>query len=247
MERDRNHIPTFDIATGRRHPAAIDPNMPHNGQRCGRAAGAHDSGVPQPPVDPLPVCRHDTAASAALLGVRLQLGLEGRKLGKRRVWVSLLLALAKRRVIATILVIGPGLREMRPLAARALGTITLTFGTVLGAMISLAPLAAVVAFAPEFALRPARAAMTWSFLFGWRTGVDDRFCPVRRRNGALLRCVRGWRPIVPLVRALPLGRAPLAAPLFAAAAWAPHIDELRLRRRPGHLRQLRMIDRGSAR
>jgi hypothetical protein len=42
----------------------------------------------------------------------------------------------------------------------------LTFGTVLRAMISLAPLAAVVAFAPEFTLRPAaRATMTWSFPF----------------------------------------------------------------------------------
>src|SRR6266849_3995632 len=43
--------------------------------------------------------------------------------------------------------------------APALGTITLTFGTMLGAMISLAPLAAVVAFAPQLALRPARATM----------------------------------------------------------------------------------------
>ena len=246
MERDRNHIPTFDIATGRRHSDAIDPNMPHNGQRRGRAAGAHDSGVPQPPVDPLPVRRHDTVASAAPLGVRLKLGLEGRKLGKRRVWVDLLLALANRRVVATILVVGPAFAEMRPLAACALGTITLTFGTMLGAMISLAPLAAVVAFAPEFTLRPAaRATMTWSFLFDWRTCLDDRFGPVRRRNGALLRCVRGRRPIVALAGALPLGRAPLAAPLFAAAARAPHIDELRLRSHPGHLRQVR-IDRGSA-
>jgi hypothetical protein len=185
-----------------------------------------------------------TVASAALLGVRLKLGLEGRKLGKRRVWVDLLLALAKRRrVVATILVLGPALCEMRPLAACALGTITLTFGTVLGAMISLAPLAAVVAFAPEFTLRPAAwAALTWSFLFGWRTCLDDRFGPVRRRNGALLR--RGWRPIVALARALPLGRAPLAAPLLAAAARAPHFDELRLHRRLGCLRQVR-IDRAS--
>jgi len=136
---------------------------------------------------------------------------------------------------------------MRPLAACALGTITLTFGTVLGPMISLAPLAAVVAFTPEFTLRPAAwATMTWGFLFDWRTCLDDRFRPVRRRNGSFLRCVRGWRPLVALARALPLGRAPLAAPLFAAAARAPHLDELRLRRRPGLLRQLR-IDRGSAR
>src|SRR5260370_4659558 len=188
-----------------------------------------------------------TVASAALLGVRLKLGLEGRKLGKRRVWVSLLLALAKRRVIVTILVLGPALREMRPVAAGALGTITLTFGTVLGAMISLAPLAAVVAFAPEFTLRPAaRATMTWSFLFDWRSCLDDRFGPVRRSsNGALLRCVPGWRPIVALAGALPLGRTPLAPSLLAAAARAPHIDELRLRRRGGHLRQL-WIDGGSA-
>jgi hypothetical protein len=54
---------------------------------------------------------------------------------------------------------------MRPLAAGALGTITLTLGTVLGAMISLAALAAVVAFAPEFTLRPSWATMTWSFPF----------------------------------------------------------------------------------
>src|SRR5260370_2827836 len=161
-----------------------------------------------------------TVASAALLGVRLKLGLEGRKLGKRRVWVSLLLALAKRRVIVTILVLGPAFREMRPVAAGALGTITLTFGTVLGAMISLAPLAAVVAFAPEFTLRPAaRATMTWSFLFDWRTCLDDRFGPVRRRNGALR---RGWRPIVALAGAVPLGRAPLAPSLLPSAPPAPH-------------------------
>jgi hypothetical protein len=135
---------------------------------------------------------------------------------------------------------------MRPLAACTLGTITLTFGTVLGSMISLAPLAAVVAFAPEFALRPAAwATMTWGFLFDWRTRLDGRFGPVRRRNGSFLRRVRGWRPVVALARALPLGRAPLAAPLFAAAARPPHIDELRFRRRPGHLRQVG-VNRGSA-
>jgi hypothetical protein len=136
---------------------------------------------------------------------------------------------------------------MRPLAARSLGTITFTVGTVLGATVSLAPLA-VVAFAPEFALRAAaRAAMTWGFLFDWRTGLDGGFGPVRRRNGSFLRCVCGWCPIVALAPALPLlGRAPLAAPLFAAAARAPHIDEFRLRRCPGLLRQLR-IDRGLAR
>jgi hypothetical protein len=60
VERDRNHVPTFDVATGRGHPDAIDPNMPDKGQRRGRAAGAHDSGVPQPPVDPLPVRGHGT-------------------------------------------------------------------------------------------------------------------------------------------------------------------------------------------
>src|SRR5258708_16209168 len=241
MERDRNHIPPFDIATGRRHADAIDPNMPHNGQRRSRAAGAHDSGVPQPPVDPLPVCRQRHSASAALLGVRLKLGLEGRKLGKRRVWVDLLLALAKRRVVATILVFGPAFCDMRPLAACPLGTITLTFGTVLGAMISLAPLAAVVAFAPEFTLRPAaRATMTWSFLFDWRTRLDDRFGAVRRRNGAFLRCIRGWRPIGALARALPLGRAPLTAPPLPAPPPAPPLPQLPLHRRPGHLRQVQI-------
>src|SRR6266849_1543069 len=185
-------------------------------------------------------------ASAALLGVRLKLGLEGRKLGKRRVWVGLLLALAVRGVVATILVVGSGFHEMRPLAAPALGTITLTFGTMLGAMISLAPLAAVVAFAPQLALRPARATMPCSFLFDWRTCLDDGLGSVLRRNGALRRCVRRWRPTVALARPLPLGRAPLAAPLFAAAARPPYVDEFRLHRRPGHLGQL-WIDSRSAR
>src|SRR5262249_52476465 len=135
---------------------------------------------------------------------------------------------------------------MRPFAACALGTIILTFGTVLGAMISLAPLAIVVTFAPEFTLRPAaRATMTWRVLFNWRTCLNGRFSPVCRRNGSFLRCVRGLRPIVALAYALPLGRAPLAAPLFAAAARAPHFDELRLHSRPGRLRQVR-IDRASA-
>src|SRR5947209_6773193 len=54
-------------------------------------------------------------ASAALLGIRLKLGLEGRKLGKWRVWVDLLLALAMRGVVAMILMLGSGFDEMRPL------------------------------------------------------------------------------------------------------------------------------------
>ena len=56
-------------------------------------------------------------ASAALLGVRLELGLEGRELGKRRIRIGLLLALAARSVIAAILLLVAILGEMRSLAA----------------------------------------------------------------------------------------------------------------------------------
>jgi hypothetical protein len=129
--------------------------------------------------------------SAAFLRVRLKLGLEGRKLGKWRVWIDLLLALAKRGVVATILVLSSGFREMRPLAAPTFGTITLTFGTVLAAVISLAPLAAVAAFAPEFVLRAALATITWSSLFGRRTCLHGGLGSAARRDGALLRCIRG--------------------------------------------------------
>src|SRR5258708_2052245 len=105
---------------------------------------------------------------------------------------------------------------MRPLAAPALGTIALTFRTALGAVISLTPLAAIVASAPDLPLRPARAAMACGFLFDRRMGFDDGLGSVRR--GTLCRCVRRWRQSVALAGALPLGRASLAAPLFAAAA-----------------------------
>jgi hypothetical protein len=83
VECNRNHVATFDIATRRRHPQAIDPYMPRIDERRSRTAGAYDAGIPQPPVDSLPVSRHDKPASAALLGIGLELGLEGRELGKR--------------------------------------------------------------------------------------------------------------------------------------------------------------------
>jgi hypothetical protein len=97
--------------------------MPGSYQGRRRGARTDDARIPQPPVDPLPVAGHLIAASAALLGGSLKLRLERRQLGKRRIWISLLLALAMGREIATVLVIAPALAHARPIAAAAIGTI----------------------------------------------------------------------------------------------------------------------------
>jgi len=150
-----------------------------------------------------------------------------------------------RGIVATVLVLGSRLDEMWPLAARTLWTITVTFRTMLSTMISLPSLAAVVAFAPE--LTPL---CTWATkqCWSWRSCLNAQLGRILCCDGALRRrCIGGWHPTAALARALPLGRAPLTAPLFgAAAARAPYIDELRLRGRLRNLRRLR-IARGSVR
>ena len=83
--------------------------MAGRGERRGGLAGAHHPGMPEPSVDSLPVGGTIAATlpavrlTVALLGIGLKLGLEGGKLGKRRIGVRLLVALAARRVIAPIL------------------------------------------------------------------------------------------------------------------------------------------------
>jgi len=83
-------------------------------------------------------------ASAALFGVRLELRLESRKLGKRRVGVGLLLALTTRGVIAVVLGLNAVFCRMQALDAWALRTVPLAFQTMLPS----APLAAIVSLAP---------------------------------------------------------------------------------------------------
>jgi hypothetical protein len=74
VKRDGDHVSTLDIATGRRHPQAVDPHMPCRNQRRGGAARPHDAGIPQPSVDPLPVARQETSRLSGALWRRLQAG-----------------------------------------------------------------------------------------------------------------------------------------------------------------------------
>src|SRR5262249_51239541 len=127
--------------------------------------------------------------------------------------------------------------EMRSLTAHALRAIIPTFGTMLGAMLSLAPLAAVVAFVSESALRAARATMPCSALFSWHARLSRRFRSAARRDGAFRRCALARPAAGALVRALPLGRPSLPTPLFAAAPGAPPLDQTRLLCRPGRWRR----------
>src|SRR5215831_10386154 len=102
IERNRNHIPTFNVTTGCNDTDTVDPHAARHSHRSIRCRSA-DTGRPP---------------SAAFLGVRLELGLEGRKLGKRGVGVGLLLALATRDVVAAVLGrLAAVFSELRPLAA----------------------------------------------------------------------------------------------------------------------------------
>src|SRR5262249_39336996 len=110
---------------------------------------------------------------------------------------------------------------------------------------SLPSLAAVVAFAPE--LTPL---CTWATkqCWSWRSCLNARLGRILCCDGALRRrCIGGWHPTAALARALPLGRAPLTAPLFGAPrARAPYLDNPRPGGRVRNLRRLR-IARGPVR
>jgi hypothetical protein len=249
IERDRDHVPAFHIAAWRYHPIAVDPDVPCDNKRRGIGSRAYDARVPQPPVNPLPfVARHLCRASAPLLGGRLKLRLEGRELGERRLGVRLLLALAMRGEVATVLVVAAGslpvLGVIRPFAPATLRTVALAVRTLVRAVFTLALLvaAALFTFAPELALWGAWAALMAAFLFGGRPSLAGRLllgAAFRFRGGAFRRLASGRRFSVGLMTALPLLlRTPRAASLFAAAARTPHLDELRLcgrRRRDSRL------------
>jgi hypothetical protein len=234
VERDRDHVPAFHIAAWRHHPIAVDPDVPCDNKRRGVGSRAYDARVPQPPVNPLPfVARHLCRASAPLLGGRLKLRLEGRELGERRIGVRLLLALAMRGEVATVLVVAAGslpvLGVIRPFAPATLRTVALAVRTLLRAVFTLAPVAtALFAFAPELALRAALATLLMAaFLFDGRSSLAGRLLGAAFRFRA-----SGRRFSVGLMTTLPLLlRTPLATPFFAAAARAPNFDELRLCRR----------------
>src|ERR1700720_1762940 len=142
-------------------------------RRCGCARSGHsiatDRFAAGPPTPGGP-------ASVALLGVRFQLSLEGGKLGKRRVGIGLLIALATRGVIAAVLVLVAVFHE-----AGALRTILLAFRTN---MLPLAPLTAVVALAP---LRATSTTMLRGGLFDRRASFDHVLGAALRRDGALRR------------------------------------------------------------
>jgi hypothetical protein len=57
VESRRDDIATFHIATGSRHPSAINPNMSCGNKGRRTSAGAYDARVPQPPINPLPIDR----------------------------------------------------------------------------------------------------------------------------------------------------------------------------------------------
>jgi hypothetical protein len=199
----------------------------------------------------LPVARHGTA-SAAFLGSGLELRLESRQFRKRRIGISLLLTLAVRREIATI---APALARARPVTTAAIAaamltlavlalTIALAFRTVLRAMLARrAPLAALVAIAPEFTVAALTAML--AALFVGRNGIrrlGDGFAVPFGRSDPVGGCAGpfGLR-LVRLMSALPMTRTPLllAAPLVAAASGTPHLDHLGFRRNRRRLRSSR--------
>ena len=177
-----------------------------------------------------------------LFGIGLELRLEGGKLGKRRVRVNLLFALTMWGVVATVLVLISRFREMRSLTPGPFRAITLPFGTMFGA-IFLPPLAAVIALSGEFALQAMRTTMRHSLGFAGRVRGGDRFAFALRGDGASARCIGDRHATMALACALPLRRAPLATPLFAAPAWAPHFNKFRLRRNEFGLRRRRRLRR----
>ena len=181
------------------------------------------------------------ATLMALLGICLQLGFQGRKLGERRVGVGLFLALAAILVVVALLLVMPmilamvlpivlpmilamfsamALRKGRrpvsrtPFAAR--------FGTVFALVARFRPIAAIPA---KFSGRPAPAAAVMGLL-----GLGSRF---RRNGGRLGGGRRSGNAVRNLARAIAAAvgtarRTARAAALLAPAAGPPHLDEFRL-------------------
>src|SRR5579871_6764475 len=130
--------------------------------------------------------------------------------------------------VATIFVVTSALPQIWPLATSALRAIPLTFRMVLART-----LLAIHAVAPEFALRTTWATMLRTPLFGRRNSLGDLPGAVLDGGGAIDGRTRtlGGRLPLGLVRTLPLGRTSLTAPIFAAAARAPDLDDFGLCRR----------------
>ena len=110
-------------------------------------------------------------------------------------------------------------------AAATLRTVALAVRTLLRAVFTRALVAATAAlftFAPELALRAARAPLIAAFPFGGRSGFAGRLgATFRFRGGAFRRRAPGRRFSVGLLTALPLLRAPLAglAVFLVLYAW----------------------------
>lgn len=234
--------------------------------KCGRVrSGPHDPGMPQPTIDALPI-GHKAQRLAALLGVGLELGLEGGELGKGRIRIGLLVALPPRQVFApafllvTILV--AILAKSWPLAAfarrprgpcRSLSLLLRAAGAALTGFI-----------AADFAGRAVTPAPVMAF--GAGLGIDAGFRRGSRRFASARRGIAVGRLIRRLIRqslirrlgrrligqwgrcgtslrlpgALAMvatRRAALGAPLFAAAAGTPDLDEFRLAGRDRRLRR----------
>jgi hypothetical protein len=172
----------------------------------------------------------------ALFGVCLQLGLQGRKLGERRVGVGLLLPLAALRRLAAILVVAavplvvavilalvlamfPAMvlrKGRRPVSATPFAA---RFGTALALVARFRLIAAIPA---KFSGRPAPAATVMGLL-----GLGSRF----RCDGGRLGAGR-WRgdTLSSLGGAIPAAvgtarRTARAAALLAPPAGPPHLDE----------------------
>jgi hypothetical protein len=171
----------------------------------------------------------------ALLGICLQLGFQGRKLGERRIGVGLFLALAALRRLAAILVVVALLLVMpivlamfsamvlrkgrRPVSGTPLAA---RFGAALALLARFRLIAAIPA---KFSWRPAPAATVMGLL-----GLGSRFrCNGGRlgagcRRGATLRSLGGAiAAAVGTAR-----RTAWAAALLAPAAGPPYLDEFRL-------------------
>ena len=161
VERHRHHVAGTHGMACRMNTLAVDAHVAGGGERGSGAARAHHARVPQPFVDALAVQR------PWLLLVRLELGLEGRELGERRVGIGLRLAPVAtiaaldvfgaqfRIAVGTVAARWTAIAAMRPasaaLVALRIGG-TRRAGAALGATTLrpiLAALAAVVATAPR--------------------------------------------------------------------------------------------------
>ncbi len=116
VECDRNHISTSHRRRRRLDPDPVDADIAGRDQRGSGLAGANHPGMPKPSVDTLTfgACTRVQGLAAVggmlarrtlmrLLGIRLQLGLQGCELGKRRIGVGLLLALPALRRFAPVI------------------------------------------------------------------------------------------------------------------------------------------------